>query len=132
MFSIPLILFLTVIMAIVQISIFKSLPNMFRKFFASLLLLAVICNFLLSGLILLFTAQGFLAGVSNLGGSVIFGIYLVAYKNKHQIGKLTLEWCPIYCALFSIQSWRIKIPCVRKPHIYITEGITNPEPKWLW
>lgn len=132
MFSIPLILFLTVIMAIVQISMFKSLPNVLKKLFASLMLLAVIVNFIFSSVILSFTSAGLFAGLSNLAGSVIFGIYLVAYKNKHQIGKLTLEWCPIYCTLFNIQSWRIKIPCVKKPHAYIPEGVLHPEPKWLW
>jgi len=134
MFSIPLILFLSFIMTIVQIAIFKSFPHMLRKFLSSMILLGVLTNFFLSGIILVFTAAGFMAGISNLAGSVVFGVYLWYYKKRRQIGQLQLEWFPIHCQmkywLFGKRTWEFNMPCIKKPHLWIPEG--KPEEHWLF
>ena len=77
-------------LSIVQISIFKSFPTSVRNLFATLPLLAVVINFMLSGMILFFTGVGATAGISNLAASVIFGGYLAIYKNYRRLGKI--QW----------------------------------------
>jgi hypothetical protein len=123
-------------MAIVQIAIFKSFPHWLQKFFASALLLGVLVNFTLSGVILVFTAAGFLAGISNLAGSVLFGIYLGMYKRTRKIRMLRLDWLPIYCTwnfwFFGKRHWMFRFPCMKKPKMYIPEENPDPKPSWLW
>lgn len=134
MFSIPLILLLTLIMATVQIAIFKSFPHFLRTFLASALLLGVFVNFMLSGIIMVFTAAGFLAGISNLAGSVFFGIYLEAYRRRHGITHIQCEWMPIMCTLrywfFGKRSWTFRLPCFRRPRIWVPEA--RPFEHWFW
>lgn len=75
------------IFALVQISIFRSLPCIIRKILACFPMLGVIGNFLLSGCILMFTGVGQTVGFLNLAGSIIFGVYLVMYRHHRQLGK---------------------------------------------
>jgi hypothetical protein len=91
MFSIWFIMFLSAILAVVQISIYKSLPHFLQKIFASSVLLGMIVNFLLSGIIVAFTAVGLFAGVANLFASVGFGVYLAMYKKKHKISGIRVK-----------------------------------------
>jgi len=74
----------TIIMAFVQISIFRSLGKL-AKILASIPLLAMLVNFGASSLILVFTGAATLVGLSNLASSIIFGIYVVLYKEYHGI-----------------------------------------------
>lgn len=91
MFSVTFILFLSVIMAVVQISMFKAFPHVVQKLFASSIIGGMIVNYLLSAVIVAFTGIGFLAGVSNLAGSIGFGVYLAMYKNKRGISGIKVK-----------------------------------------
>lgn len=135
MLSIPLILVLILIMAVVQIAIFLSLPKWLKRLFASVLLLGVFINFMLSGIILVFTSAGLLAGTGNLGGSVIFGIFLEVYRRKRGIERPRLVWV-VYRKQFMVRvlrliSMKLSIPFFAFPLVQIPEN--NPDVKgWLW
>ena len=110
--SVTLLLIMSVMMAIIQIAIFRTLPRSIRYVLAALPILGIIANFALSSMILVFTATGMFAGVSNLVGSVVFGVYLVAYQSKHQIEMKTkkiLGFIPMFKieARYPEESWFI-------------------------
>jgi len=91
--GISVILMGTILLALVQITIFRSaFPKGLRNFFAYYPFLGVLVNFLLSGVILVFTGVGNVIGFLNLCGSVVFGIYLVAYRNFRQLEKPEVKW----------------------------------------
>jgi len=110
--SIGLLIVGSIMMAGIQISIFKSLPRFLRVLFAYLPLAAMLCNFLLSGVILIFTGVGNTVGLLNLAGSIIFGIYLFIYKDYRK--------CQI---TFKRRFWIF-------PKLELTEG--NKQPHWLF
>lgn len=78
-------------MTCVQIAIFNSLPVWLKRLLACNVFIAMIINFALSSIILLFTGVGMVAGIGNLGASVIFGLYVTVYKNVRGI-KPRIEW----------------------------------------
>ncbi|MCB4791261.1 MAG: hypothetical protein LHV68_05175 [Elusimicrobia bacterium] len=92
---------------------FKAFPHVVQKLFCASILGGMILNYLLSAVILAFTGIGFLAGISNLAGSIGFGAYLAMYKNKHGISGLKVKH-------------RFGIPC----GLYIEEA--NPFEHWLY
>ena len=79
-----IILFATLILAIVQISIFKSLGNLGR-WLAAIPIFAILLNFGASSVILIFTGVASLVGLANLASSILFGIYVFLYKHVHGI-----------------------------------------------
>ena len=92
--SIAVLLVGSVLMSAIQISIFKSSPKFLRVLFAYYTFLGMFCNFLLSGIILVFTGVGNSVGLMNLAGSVVFGIYLFIYKDyrKCQVNFKRILW----------------------------------------
>jgi len=103
--------------------------------FASVVILAIVTNFLLSSVILVFTAGGLVAGAGNLGGSVIFGIYLELYRRKRGIGSPEWVWITyrrtVCFRLFWLIPVRFTIPIFGHPGIRVPE--TNPiQQGWLW
>jgi len=94
--------FISVLMGIIQITIFKALPRWIKWICAYMPLLGMVINFMLSGVVLLFTGAGFFAGIGNLAGSVILGLYLVIYKVYHG---LTMKTVKVW--------WIFKYPAVR-------------------
>jgi len=88
MFSLPVLGVGTVLFAIVQISIFRSMPRGFKKFCVFFPLLGVIINFGFSFLILLFTGTASFTGVMNTFSSVLVGFYLLGYRETHGIKQM--------------------------------------------
>jgi len=110
--SIAVLLAGSMLMAAIQISIFRSSPKFLRVIFAYYTFMGVVCNFLLSGIILIFTGIGNSVGLMNLAGSVVLGIYLFMYKDFRK--------CQVN---FKRVFWII-------PKIELLEG--NKEPHWLF
>jgi len=76
---------ITLVFAIVQISIFRALPAGIKRGLAYFPLMTVVVNFLGSFLILMFTGTASVVGVANLFSSVIFGAYVYTYRNVRGI-----------------------------------------------
>ena len=70
------------LLAILQISLFRVLPAFLRKLFVRFVFLGVLFNFLLSGMVLMFTGIGNLIGLMNLGSSLGMGGYLLYLKHN--------------------------------------------------
>jgi hypothetical protein len=83
--ALTLILGVSLLLGIVQISIFKSLPQPIKYYASYYTFFGVLMNFGLSSVVLLFTGVGAVAGISNLAGSVLVGLYLVSYKARHKL-----------------------------------------------
>ena len=77
--------FTSVMMGIVQISIFKSFPPKIKYMLAYWTFMAVVVNFLCSGVILIFTGAGNAVGMANMFGSIGFGLWLLYYKSYHKL-----------------------------------------------
>lgn len=108
MLSLPMMGILTTVFATVQISIFRALPRVIRKYLAYIPMLAVIINFSMSFLILTFTGTTNFMGAINFMSSMLFALYIYAYK-KHR-------------AIQKIERGRFKFPG-------LIEG--NPKPIWI-
>lgn len=85
--SISLIIIGSIILGIVQIQIFKGLPNSIRNFLANIPLLGIILNFMLSQMILHFVGAAYGLGICNMVGSVIFGIWVYRFKKRLYVSK---------------------------------------------
>jgi hypothetical protein len=70
----------SIIFAAIQISFFKALPGFVRRPLAYWPLLAILINFFGSFAILFFTGTAYMMGMMNMISSVIFGLYIVGYK----------------------------------------------------
>jgi len=92
MFSISIILLCTLLFGLVQIAMFKSFPRFLKNICAYYILLGMFINFSLSSVILMFTGVASLVGISNLGGSILLGIYLEFYKRYHEIKGIKISW----------------------------------------
>ena len=110
--ALSLILGVSLLLGIVQISIFKSLPQPIKYYSSYYTFFGVLMNFGLSSVVLLFTGIGAIAGISNLAGSVLVGLYLLSYKTKHRLYVVKKTF------LFGL----LKLPCVMA---------ANPRENWL-
>jgi hypothetical protein len=79
---------LTVVFATVQISIFRALPRVIRKYLAYWPMMAVLINFMMSFLILSFTGTTHFMGAINFMSSIIFALYIYTYKRVRAIRKV--------------------------------------------
>ena len=111
---------ISIILAIIQISIFKALPNSLKNLLAYIPILAILSNFGFSSIILLFTGVGSFCGLSNLAGSVLFGGWVIGYKIFH---KLKVEW---YWYSVRTGLWEVKL--FKYPTCYAD----NTEEYWLF
>lgn len=91
---------LTLIMGLIQVAIFKSLPKFLKNILSLNIFMGMLVNFLLSGVILFFTGVGNLVGFLNLAGSVLFGIWLGFYRKHHGINKI--DWEPYRKKIFNL------------------------------
>jgi hypothetical protein len=96
MFSIPVLLFITVIMSIVQISIWQMFPKKLRAIMFANPIFAFLMNLAGSGLISAFTGVASIVGICNLGASVVFGLYAWIYKEQKGIKGLGLDWYKLW------------------------------------
>ena len=71
----------TIVLLIVQICLFISLPKILQKIIAFSILGGTIINFIFSYYILYFVGQGNTIGCANLCASVLFSVFLI-YKHK--------------------------------------------------
>lgn len=81
----------SLILGIVQITIYASLPLKVRLFLCSFFILALGINLGLSALVALFTGIGNMVGMGNLGGSILFGCYMYYEKSKYD-PKFRMKW----------------------------------------
>lgn len=95
MFELPILLFITAIMSIVQISVWQMFPKKLRDILFANPIFAFIINLAGSGLIAAFTGVASLVGICNMGASVIFGLYAWWYGNHHGIKGLGIRWFKI-------------------------------------
>jgi len=95
-------------MFLMQVAIFYQFPRVIRAIFCCVPLLAVIMNFILSGVILMFTGVGSTVGVANVLASVLFGFYLLAYRSTKGID-VRVKW----------GGWSV----FRYPILQVTEGV---------
>ncbi len=80
--DITIIIFGTVMLALVQVQIFKALPGWLRGFLAFIPLLGIMANFGFSQFLLHFIGLAYGLGLCNMISSVFFGIWLYDYKRK--------------------------------------------------
>jgi hypothetical protein len=96
MFELPVLLFVTVIMSIVQISIWQMFPPKLRDLMFCNPIFAFLINLAGSGLIAAFTGIASFVGICNLGASVIFGIYAWWYKGNRGIIGIGIDWFKLW------------------------------------
>lgn len=89
-------LFVTAIMAIVQISIWQIFPDKFRNIIFSYPVLAFLINLFGSGMIVTFTGIASFVGICNLGASVVFGVYAWIYSRRLGITGLGIDWYKLF------------------------------------
>lgn len=78
------IVFTGIIMCMIQISVFRICPITLKKLFAAVPVLGFMVNMGGSALILAFTGAASMVGIGNMLASVIFGVYLLAYRAAHK------------------------------------------------
>lgn len=92
MFELPVLLFVTAIMSIVQISVWQMFPPKLRDMMMANPVFAFLINLAGSGLITVFTGVASFVGICNLGASVIFGLYAWWYCTTKGIKGLGIDW----------------------------------------
>jgi hypothetical protein len=85
MFTIPVMLFVMVIMTVVQISVWTMFPEKLRDLLMANPIFAFLINLAGSGLIAAFTGVGSFVGIANMGASVLFAVYATFYGRKKGI-----------------------------------------------
>lgn len=83
--NITLILIGTPLLAILQIQVFKALPQQLRCFLSYFTIIGMLANFGLSHIILHFAGLAYGIGLINLFSSVVFGFYISWYKRHYDI-----------------------------------------------
>lgn len=96
MFTLPIMLFITGIMSIVQISVWWMFPKKLRDILMANPILAFLANLTGSGLIAAFTGIASLVGICNMGASCVFGLYAWFYGKQHGLKGLTIGWCKLW------------------------------------
>jgi hypothetical protein len=94
--NIGVLLFVTVIMTIVQISVWQIFPSKVRDVIMANPVLAFLINLAGSGMIAAFTGAASLVGICNMGASCLFGVYAWWYcKHNHIVG-LGCHWYKLW------------------------------------
>ena len=96
MFSVPVMLFVTVIFTAIHIAIWHMFPRKFKHMCFANPVLAFIMDFAGSGLITEFTGVASFVGICNMSASVIFGIYAVICVQHYGIKGLKLNWYKLW------------------------------------
>jgi len=92
MFSLPIMITVTIVMGVVQISIWNVFPKIFRDICMSKPALAFIANLAGSSLILTFTGTASVVGICNLAASILFGLYSFIYVKNNKIEGTKIVW----------------------------------------
>lgn len=90
--DIGMLMFITAIMSIVQISVWQLFSAKWRDILMANPVLAFIINLAGSGLIAAFTGVASIVGVCNMGASVVFGAYAWWYAKHRNIKGLGIGW----------------------------------------
>jgi hypothetical protein len=94
--DIGIMMFVTAIMSIVQISVWQMFPVKWRDVLMANPIFAFLINLAGSGLIAAFTGAASLVGICNMGASCVFGAYAWWYcKHKHIVG-LGISWYKLW------------------------------------
>ena len=96
MFEINAMIFVTIIMGVIHISLWQIFPEKLRHMMFANPVLAFIMDLAGSGLITMFTGVASFVGMANLGGSVIFGIYAFWYIHHHGIKGIGIDWFKLF------------------------------------
>lgn len=115
MFELPILLFITLIMSVVQISVWQMFPKKLRDIMFANPIFAFIINLAGSGLISAFTGVASLVGICNMGASVVFGVYAWWYGNHYGIKGLEIGW---------IKLWKFIPICPKLLVVYSKNGKT--------
>ena len=100
MFSGPVMFFVTAIFSAIHIAIWHMLPRKLKHILFANPVLAFIMDVLGSGLITMFTGIASFVGICNLGASVVFGLYAVAYIAYHGIKGIKIDWYRVWVIPF--------------------------------
>ena len=96
MFSLPIMLVVAGVMAIIQISIWQMFPIKVKDVIFANPILAFIINLMGSGLIVGFTGIASFVGICNLMASIGFGIYAWSYSKQKGITGLGVGWYKLW------------------------------------
>jgi len=96
MFEFPILLFITFIMSVIQISVWQMFPKKLRDIIFSNPIFAFIMNLSGSGLIAVFTGVASIVGICNLGASIVFGVYAFWYQKTNGIKGLAIGWYKLW------------------------------------
>jgi len=113
MFNMAVMLFITFIMSVVQISIWQMFPVKLRDIMFANPIFAFVINLVGSGLIAAFTGVASIVGICNLGASIIFGLYAAYEKRRKGIIGLGIDW---------IKLWRFIPICPKLVVVYNKDG----------
>lgn len=91
MFNIPILIFVTAIFALIQISVWQIFPEKFKHILFANPIFAFIVNLAGSALVASFTGVASIVGVCNLAASVVFGIYATICSKNLGIKGLTFQ-----------------------------------------
>ena len=83
-------LIVSLILFVVQLGLFLSLPDRLQACIAGNVLLGTTINWTFSGLILHFTGMGTFVGLCNLCGSVFLAVALWVYKRRKGIKEVKI------------------------------------------
>ena len=82
MFDLPVMIIITLVMAIIHVALWHMLPKKLKHILLSNPVLAFLVDLAGSSLITIFTGVASFVGVCNLMASVLFGIFAVIYAKK--------------------------------------------------
>ena len=114
MFELPVLLFVTFIMSIVQISIWQMFPLKLKDLMFANPIFAFLVNLGGSSMISAFTGIASFVGICNLGASVVFGLYAWWYQNNKGIKGIGIDWYKL---------WKIIPVCPKLVVCYEKNGI---------
>jgi len=77
-------LLLSVVFGIIQISMWSFIPKGLRYWIFRIPLLAILLNFIGSWIIMLFCGHSAIIGAANMGGSVLFALYIFYFNNSNK------------------------------------------------
>ena len=96
MFSVPVMIFVTVIFTSIHIGVWHMLPKKFKHMCFANPVLAFIMDFAGSGLITVFTGTASFVGICNMAASVAFGLYAVLYVMHTGIKGIKTDWYRLF------------------------------------
>ena len=99
MFTLPIMLVVTGVFVVIQVSLWKMLPEKLRNLLMANPIFAFLINLVGSNFILAFTGIASLVGICNLFASVAFGVYAKWYSKNKGITGIKIGWNKLFNAI---------------------------------